>query len=84
MSADRPKSNRPGSKISRIWKALRRRHGLNSFEAYAIGDTVLPSTVFQLRRAGFVIHDRWETVTTRHGAVKFKRYFAHQPKGNKS
>jgi hypothetical protein len=48
---------------------------MNRLEAHAIGDTVLPSTVYQLRAAGWLILDEWELVKTRYGNTKFKRYF---------
>lgn len=70
---------REGSKIAAIWRALRRRTGLTAAEAFSLGDTALAGTIFQLKRRGYRVADRWETSRSRYGAaVKFKRYFAQK------
>ena len=82
MSQDRPKSHRPGSKISRIWKALRRARGLNVRDAFLMGETSLYATIAALRRSGHVVVGQWETINTAYGPVRFKRFRARldQPK----
>lgn len=64
------------SKESKVLALLRaRRIGLNRFEAEGYGDHCLHSTISSLRRKGYLFHDEWETVRTRFGTVRVKRYF---------
>jgi len=63
-----------GTKQLTILAALRD-HSLNRFEAERIGDHCLHSTVAVLRGKGYLIRDDWETVPTRFGITKVKRYF---------
>jgi len=62
------------TKQSTILEALRD-GSLNRFDAERIGDHCLHSTVSELRSKGYLIRDYWETVPTRFGKTRVKRYF---------
>lgn len=63
------------TKIAKVERHLRRRRGLNRFEAERIGDHCLNSTISALRQQGVKIVDEWEQVPTRWGFnVRVKRY----------
>jgi len=63
------------TKLGRILAILRSGRTLNRFEAEALGDHCLNSTVAVLRADGNLIHDHWERVPTRFGKkARVKRY----------
>jgi hypothetical protein len=78
MSApNEPKKRAPAprSKKSRILAFLRDGYSLNRFEAAAHGDSVLNSTISDLRADGQHILDEWEMVPNRWGSLaRVKRY----------
>ena len=66
---------RPGSKAAAVLAALKRRAGLTSMEAFSLGETTLPSTVYVLRRAGHHIVGKPQLGTSRYGRTcRFMRY----------
>ena len=74
------KAPRAGSKAAAVLAALRRRAGLTSMEAFAIGETTLPSTVYALRRAGHNIVGKPHKSITRYGCpCRYLRYRAIKP-----
>lgn len=70
--------NNAHTKLGRITEALKHPHGLNRFEAEALGDHCLNSTVAVIRESyGDQLVQRWETVTTRFSpdGVRVLRYW---------
>lgn len=71
-----PRAPKPGSRLEIILRALSRRTGLTVADAAALGDFHLCASIFQLKRAGYRVVDRWESGPTRYKTVaKFKRFY---------